>query len=110
MLTVTSKSEFPYAEGREFGWQLDMQDSNDKPQSILMEAVCHKIIIFFIKPSDSNLRITFVCVSGSYLKPKDKYWSWLVEFRRCGVSVGGLSEYFIDLWRGRQSVFCPLLH
>lgn len=26
MLTVTSKGAFPYAEGREFDWQLDMED------------------------------------------------------------------------------------
>lgn len=68
MLTVTSKGEFPYAEARKFGGQLDMQDSSDKPGSILMEAVCHQIIIFFIKPSDSNLSGICVCVCGSYLK------------------------------------------
>lgn len=34
MLTATSKSEFPYAEGAEFGWQLDMEDSSDKPGKV----------------------------------------------------------------------------
>lgn len=38
MLTVTSKSEFPYAEDGEFGRQLDMEDSSDKAGSILTEA------------------------------------------------------------------------
>lgn len=37
-LTVTSKGEFPYAEAREFGGQLETEDSDDKPGSILMEA------------------------------------------------------------------------
>lgn len=31
-------------------------------ESILMEAASHKIIIFFIKPSDSNLTGICVCV------------------------------------------------
>lgn len=73
MLSVTSKGEFPYAEARKFGGQLDMEASIDKPGSILMEAVCQKIIIFFIKPSDSNLSGICVYVCRSYLKPGDKY-------------------------------------
>lgn len=104
MLTETSKRKFPYAEGREFGWQLDMEDSSDKPESESspMEgkptAVCHKIIIFFIKPSDYNLTGICVCVftnGRSYLKPWDKYWTWVGSIRR--VKVRGLRGYFIDL-------------
>ncbi len=83
MLTLTSKGEFPYDKGRESGWQMDTEDSSDNPQGILTVAVGHKIIIFFIKPSDFNLSGIFVCmpvcacvcVGGSYLKPGDKYHS-----------------------------------
>lgn len=54
--------------GGEFGWLLDMEDSRDKPERIIMEgrpkAVGPKIIIFFIKPSDSNLSGICVCVRG----------------------------------------------
>lgn len=69
---------------------MDIQDSSDKAESesSVMEgkptALCHKIIIFFIKTSDSNLSGISVCLfteGGSYLKPWDKYWSWVGSIR-----------------------------
>lgn len=45
-------------------------------KSILLEAVCHKIIIFFIKPSDSNLSgiCGLVCVWVIF-----KAWGQILE-------------------------------
>lgn len=60
-------------------------------ESILMEAASHKIIIFFIKPSDSNLTGICVCVCVAHMKSLGTNTRVrLVQFRRWGVSFRGV--------------------
>ncbi len=47
MLTVTSKREFPYDKDGELCWQMDMEDSSDNPEGVVMVEMGHKIIFLF---------------------------------------------------------------
>lgn len=84
-------------------------------ESILMEgkpkAACHKIIIFFIKPSDSNLSGICVCVRvWVIVKAQGQILGSGWFNYKVGVSAKGLSEYFIDLWKENHvKVFHPWL-